>query len=73
VHEYADGGLALFHGPRCLERWPAPAPAAEPEMRPAAWTAYLPAWTWARACGLAACRAVPGWSKAVNSRATCGV
>ena len=36
VHEYADGGLALFHGPRCLERWPAPAPAAEPEMRPAA-------------------------------------
>jgi transposase len=34
VHEYADGGLALFHGPRCLARWPAFA--AEPEMRPAA-------------------------------------
>jgi transposase len=22
VHEYPDGGLAIFHGPRCLVRWP---------------------------------------------------
>ncbi|MGH7041044.1 MAG: hypothetical protein ACREFY_02790 [Acetobacteraceae bacterium] len=28
VHEYADGALALFHGPRCLVRWgPADGPA----------------------------------------------
>jgi hypothetical protein len=27
VHEYGDGELALFHGPRCLVRWPAASPA----------------------------------------------
>ncbi len=37
VHEYADGALALFHGPRCLVRWPGdPAAASDPELRPAA-------------------------------------
>jgi len=25
VHEYADGAMAIFHGPRCLVRWEAPA------------------------------------------------
>lgn len=35
VHEYADGGLALFHGPRCLVRWP-PEPPADGDLRPAA-------------------------------------
>ena len=37
VHEYADGTLALFHGPRCLVRWPGdPDAAPAPELRPAA-------------------------------------
>jgi hypothetical protein len=21
VHEYPDGAMAIFHGPRCLVRW----------------------------------------------------
>ena len=40
VHEYPDGALAIFHGPRCLVRWtPAEAadlPAAKPSRRGAA-------------------------------------
>ena len=35
VHEYGDGELALFHGPRCLVRWPASS-AATTETRPGA-------------------------------------
>ena len=35
VHEYAGGELALFHGPRCLLRWP-PDAASGTELRPAA-------------------------------------
>jgi transposase len=35
VHEYGDGELALFHGPRCLVRWP-PASPALAETRPVA-------------------------------------
>ncbi len=31
VHEYPDGAMAIFHGPRCLVRW-ATADAAAPEM-----------------------------------------
>jgi hypothetical protein len=23
VHHYVDGEIAIFHGPRCLVRWPA--------------------------------------------------
>jgi transposase len=33
VHEYGDGELALFHGPRCLVRWPPDLPATV-ETRP---------------------------------------
>ena len=35
VHEYADGELAIFHGPRCLVRWQ-PQAASELALRPAA-------------------------------------
>jgi len=24
VHEYPDGAMAIFHGPRCLVRWDQP-------------------------------------------------
>lgn len=40
VHEYPDGALAIFHGPRCLVRWTqaeaANLPAAKPSRRGAA-------------------------------------
>lgn len=40
VHEYPDGALAIFHGPRCLVRWTeaeaAGLPAAKPSRRGAA-------------------------------------
>jgi transposase len=38
VHEYADGAIALFHGPRCLVRWaPTGADLPPPDgLRPAA-------------------------------------
>ena len=40
VHEYPDGALAIFHGPRCLVRWTASEaaglPAAKPPRRGAA-------------------------------------
>jgi transposase len=35
VHAYADGTLAVFHGPRCLARW-TPEPPQQETMRPAA-------------------------------------
>ena len=35
VHEYIDGELAIFHGPRCLLRW-TPDPAEPPHCRSAA-------------------------------------
>jgi transposase len=31
VHEYPDGELAIFHGPRCLVRWPADQDPADPQ------------------------------------------
>lgn len=36
VHEYADGALALFHGPLCLARWTAEAAPHDAASRPAA-------------------------------------
>jgi hypothetical protein len=37
VHEYAGGGLAVFHGPRCLARYDAAGrPSAEEQGRSAA-------------------------------------
>jgi transposase len=35
VHQYPDGELAIFHGPRCLARWRAE-PADDPSLRSAA-------------------------------------
>jgi transposase len=35
VHEYPDGAMAIFHGPRCLVRWDQP-PAADVSSRRAA-------------------------------------
>jgi transposase len=72
VHEYGDGAMAIFHGPRCLVRWlPAEGePAADPH--PAASTAFA-------AEGAVAATAAPyglayaataQHNKAVNSSAT---
>lgn len=37
VHDYPDGALAIFHGPRCLVRWrPGEEPSADPDLRTAA-------------------------------------
>lgn len=36
VHEYPDGTLALFHGPRCLARYNAGGEPVEPQTRQAA-------------------------------------
>ena len=36
VHEYPDGTLAAFHGPRCLARYQATGELAEPQCRQAA-------------------------------------
>ena len=36
VHEYPDRTLAVFHGPRCLERYRADSQPAKPQTRQAA-------------------------------------
>lgn len=41
VHDYPDGELALFHGPRCLARWREDSPALEPDAS-AASPAFAP-------------------------------
>ncbi|MGH6830687.1 MAG: hypothetical protein ACREDG_05985, partial [Methylocella sp.] len=47
VHEYPDGELAIFHGPRCLARWHQ----GEPTVEPAIAFGASPAFTPEHACG----------------------
>ena len=42
VHDYPDGDLAIFHGPRCLARWSNSEPTTETEPLFAASPAFAP-------------------------------
>lgn len=42
VHEYPDGELAIFHGPRCLVRWQPGEPTLEAEIVSVASPAFAP-------------------------------